>query len=59
MDKIKCPNCGSTQVTFIWEDRASYDTKKIKEYKCKCGCIFEAIFTLTEINFLDKFKEMG
>ena len=34
--RIKCPNCGSTsQPELVWEDRDSYGTKKVKEYKYK------------------------
>lgn len=55
MSRIKCPNCGSTaQVELVWEDRSSYDTKKVKEYVCGCGCNFEAIFTLTETKILEE-----
>ena len=51
---IKCPNCGSTaQPKLIWEDRASYSTKKIKEYTCGCGCTFETIFELKETKILE------
>ena len=53
MDRIKCPNCGSTaQVELVWEDRSSYDTKKVKEYICGCGCHFEVIFEAKEVNIL-------
>lgn len=55
MSRIKCPNCGSTaQVELVWEDRSSYDTKKVKEYVCGCGCHFEAVFTLTETKILEE-----
>lgn len=54
MDRIKCPNCGSTsQPELVWEDRDSYSTKKIKEYICGCGCKFEAIFELKETKILE------
>lgn len=52
---IKCPYCGSTaQVKLVWEDRSSYDTEKIKEFECGCGCHFEAIFTLTKTKILEE-----
>lgn len=54
MDRVKCPNCGSTaQVVLVWEDRDSYSTKKVKEYICGCGCQFEAIFELKETKILE------
>lgn len=54
MDRIKCPNCGSTtKPELMWEDRDSYSTKKVKEYSCDCGCTFEAIFELKETNILE------
>ena len=57
---IRCPCCGSSaQVVLMWEDRSSYDTKKIKEFECGCGCHFEATFTLTETKILGKTKEEG
>jgi hypothetical protein len=57
MDRIKCPYCGSTsQPELIWEDRNSYGTKKVKEYICGCGCRFEAVFELKEINILENEK---
>ena len=53
MSRIKCPNCGSTaQVELMWEDYDNYDTQKINEYQCGCGCRFEAIFILTETKIL-------
>jgi hypothetical protein len=55
MNRVKCPNCGSTaQPKLIWEDRDSYSTKKIKEYQCGCGCVFEVIFEAKKINILEQ-----
>lgn len=52
---IKCPCCGSTaQVKLIWEDRSSYNTEKIKEFECDCGCVFEVIFTVSQVKILEK-----
>ena len=54
MDIIKCPNCGSfAQVQLMWEDRVKYADTKTKKYKCGCGCIFEVIFKIAEINILE------
>lgn len=53
MSRIKCPNCGSTaQPELMWEDFDSYSTKTIKEYICGCGCHFEVIFEVKEVNIL-------
>lgn len=53
MDRIKCPNCGSTaQVELVWAERDNYSAKEIKEYVCGCGCHFEAIFELKETKIL-------
>lgn len=53
MNRIKCPNCGSTaQVELVWAERDSYSTKEIREYICGCGCHFEAIFELKETKIL-------
>ena len=53
MDRIKCPNCGSTaQVELVWADRDSYSPKHTKEYICGCGCRFEVIYEVKEINIL-------
>lgn len=55
MERIKCPNCGSTaQVKLVWEDRDGYGTKKVKEYECGCGCKFEAIFELAKTKILEE-----
>lgn len=44
--RIKCPICqNTTAITLIWEDTESYSTTHIREYKCKCGCVFEVKFT--------------
>ena len=54
MNRIKCPNCSSTvKSKLIWADRTGYCTKKVNEYICDCGCHFEAIFELKEINILE------
>ena len=58
MDRIKCPNCGSTaQVELTWVGRDSYDNEHYREYVCGCGCTFEATFTLTNTKILDVEKE--
>jgi hypothetical protein len=55
MNEIKCPKCGSAaQIELVWEDHTNYNTKKIKEYVCRCGCLFEATFTLTETKILEE-----
>lgn len=55
MNEIKCPKCGSAaQIELVWEDHTNYNTKKIKEYVCGCGCHFEATFTLTETKILEE-----
>ena len=52
--KLKCPKCGSTaQIELVWADRESYSTRHYKEYECGCGCHFEAVFVLKEINELE------
>ena len=57
MDRIKCPNCGSTaQPELVWVDRDSYSTKVTKEYICGCGCHFEVIFEAKEVNILKEEK---
>ena len=53
--RLKCPKCGSTaQIELVWSDRDSYSTRHFKEYKCGCGCYFEAVFILKEINELEE-----
>lgn len=53
MNRIKCPNCGSTaQPKLVREDHDNYSAEKIKEYICGCGCKFEATFELKEIKML-------
>ena len=48
------PNCGSiAQLELVGKDSDSYDTKKVKEYICGCGCKFEAIFELKETKILE------
>ena len=50
---LKCPKCGlATQIELVWADRESYSTRHYKEYECDCGCHFEAVFVLKEINEL-------
>lgn len=54
MDRVKCPNCGSTaQIELVWEDRYSYSLRKTKEYICGCGCRFEVIFEAKKVNILE------
>lgn len=58
MNRIKCPNCGSTaQVELMKEDYSIYEAEKVREYACGCGCIFEATFTLTNTKILGVEKE--
>lgn len=53
MNRIKCPNCGSTaQPKLVREDHDNYSTEKVKEYICGCGCKFEATFELKKIKTL-------
>lgn len=53
MSSIKCPVCSSTaQVVLVWEDRTNYSTRRCNKYQCGCGCHFEAVFELKEINVL-------
>ena len=48
---IKCPNCGSTaQVRFDRVADTFNDDCHIDIYKCGCGCVFEAIYELREVN---------
>ena len=52
---LKCPKCGSTaQIELVWVDRESYSNRHYKEYECGCGCHFEAVFELKEINQLEE-----
>ena len=52
---LKCPKCGlATQIELVWADRESYSTRHYKEYVCGCGCHFEAVFVLKEINELEE-----
>lgn len=52
--ELKCPKCGSTaKIELMWVDRESYATRHYKEYVCSCGCYFEAVFELKEINELE------
>ena len=51
--EIICPKCGK-HPELVWEDRSGYNTQKIKEYECECGCHFEAIFVFTKINILEE-----
>lgn len=54
MNRVKCPNCGSTaQPELVWEDHYSYSLRKTKEYICGCGCHFEVIFEATKVNILE------
>lgn len=53
MDRIKCPNCGSTaQVELTRKDWDDYSATKTNEYECGCGCHFEVIFEAKEVNIL-------
>jgi hypothetical protein len=50
MDRIKCPNCGSTaQVELVWDENSHYSIKQTKEYVCGCGCEFEVEFKAIKI----------
>ena len=51
--RLKCPKCGlAAQIELVWADRESYSNRVFKEYKCDCGCYFEAVFELKKINEL-------
>ena len=53
--RLKCPNCGSTsQIVLEWQDRESYSDRHYKEYSCGCGCHFEVVFVIKEINILEE-----
>lgn len=53
---IRCPYCGSTaQVKLTWEERfGEKDLQHTKEFECGCGCVFEAIYTVSSIKILNK-----
>ena len=51
--RIKCPNChNASTVNFVWEDTDVYSNIHTREYKCKCGCVFEINFIATEPKIL-------
>lgn len=53
--RIKCPNCHKDlTVELIWEDTDVYSHIHTREYKCKCGCVFEVNFVATEPKILSK-----
>jgi hypothetical protein len=53
MNRIKCPNCGSTtKPELVWEDRNSNYTRKTDVYECGCGQRFEVIFDMSGYNLL-------
>lgn len=50
MNKIKCPNCGSTaQVKCIYLDDSG-EIEKTDEYACGCGCVFSVTYTVSSID---------
>lgn len=52
---IKCPNCkNSRTITLLWEDTDSYSSIHTREYKCKCGCVFEVNFVAENPKILKK-----
>ena len=53
--RIECPNCqNSMTITLLWRDTDSYSTTHIREYGCKCGCIFEVKFVAENSTILQK-----
>ena len=55
MERIRCPNCGSTaQVQLMWHGTSFYGSDLQAEYVCGCGCKFEATFVVTEIRELEE-----
>ena len=47
--RIKCPICqGTTTVDLWWEDTESFSKIHKREYKCRCGCVFEVKFIAEE-----------
>lgn len=53
--RIKCPNCQNTMTfTLMFEDTDVYSITHTKEYKCKCGCIFEVSFIAEKPKILKK-----
>ena len=53
--RIECPNCqNSMTITLLWRDTDSYSTTHIREYGCKCGCIFEVNFVAENSTILQK-----
>lgn len=53
--RIKCPNCQSAiTITLLWEDTDSYSTTHVREYECKCGCVFEVNFIAEKSKILEK-----
>jgi hypothetical protein len=50
MDKIKCPNCGSTaQVECVFVD-ANGQIERTDEFVCGCGCVFSVTYTVSSID---------
>lgn len=53
--RIKCPNCNNSMtIALVWVDTSDYSTTHIKEYECKCGCVFEVKFIAEEPTILHK-----
>ena len=53
--RIRCPNCGSTaQPQLVYLDHGSNKNRKVDEYECGCGCRFEIIFEVKEVNILNE-----
>lgn len=58
---IKCPNCGSiSQPRRVGIASVSRNEKYfIEQYKCDCGCYFEALYPREEVEqyFIHKVEE--
>lgn len=52
--RIKCPLCqNALTITLVWEDTEGYSTTHTREYKCKCGCVFEVNFVAEKPKILE------
>ena len=54
-DKItKCPRCGSVaQVKLVLGYNFPSVEDYVAEYECGCGCKFEEVYELKEVNILN------
>lgn len=49
-----CPRCGSTaQVKFIRGYNFPSVEDYVAEYECGCGCKFEEVYEMKEVNIID------